>query len=144
MTPRSLRLVVADDERDTVATLAAILTDEGHYVMPVYSGPAVLAEVKRVVPDAVIVDIDMPDISGLSVARELRRIYGEMSPLLIAISGKFVGETDRMLSEIAGFHHFLQKPCSPAALLELLAPLTRRAARPAPDFSATAIRAPEL
>ncbi|HET7672148.1 MAG TPA: response regulator [Burkholderiales bacterium] len=144
MSGRSLRLVVGDDERDTVTTLAAILADEGHYVMPVYSGPGVLAEVKRVVPDAVIVDIDMPDISGLSVARELRRIYGDLSPLLIAISGKFVGETDRMLSELAGFHHFLQKPCAPSALLELLAPLASRAPRPAPDFSATVTRVPEL
>lgn len=143
MSGRSLRLVVADDERDTVATLAAILADEGHYVMPVYNGPAALAEVKRVLPDAVVVDIDMPDVSGLSVARELRRIYGDLSPLLIAISGKFVGETDRMLSELAGFHHFLQKPCAPSSLLELLAPLASRAPRPAPDFSATVTRAPE-
>jgi DNA-binding response OmpR family regulator len=144
MSGRSLRLIVADDERDTVATLAAILTDEGHYVMPVYGGPAVLAEVKRVLPDAVVVDIDMPDISGLGVARELRRIYGESSPLLIAISGKFIGETDRMLSELAGFDHFLLKPCDPAALLALLGPLAMRAPQVAPDFSATVIRSPEL
>jgi two-component SAPR family response regulator len=111
MSGRSLRLVVADDERDTVATLAAILTDEGHYVMPVYNGPSALAEVKRVLPDAVIVDIDMPDVSGLSVARELRRIYGEMSPVMIAISGKFVSPSSPA-STISCRSHALQRRSS--------------------------------
>src|SRR5215213_8539119 len=123
---RSLQLLVAYDERDTVATLAAILGDEGHDVVSADNGPAVLAEVKKALPDAVIVDIDMPDISGLAVAREVRRIYGRSAPLLIAISGKFVGETDKMLSELAGFDHFLQKPCDPQRLLALLQPLTQR------------------
>jgi len=134
---RSLHLVVADDERDAVITLAAILTSEGYSVAPAYNAPAVLGEIRMQFPDAVIVDIEMPGISGLTVAREVRRIYGHSAPLLIAISGRWVSESDRMLSEVAGFHHFLQKPCDPAALLALLAPLASRPKPAAPDFSAT-------
>ena len=120
---RSLHLIVADDERDAVLTLAAILDAEGHSVASAYNAPAVLVELQRKFPDAIVVDIEMPGISGLTVAREVRRVYGDSAPLMIAISGRWVGETDRMLSEVAGFDHFLQKPCDANALLGLLEPL---------------------
>jgi CheY-like chemotaxis protein len=120
---RALHLLVADDERDTVTTLAAILSDEGHSIVPAYKGPEVLAEAHRHKPDALILDIDMPGMSGYTVARELRSIFQDSPPLLIAISGKWVGQTDKMLADLAGFNHFLQKPCDPVVLIRLLEPL---------------------
>jgi len=138
LSARALHVVIADDERDAVLTLAAILTGEGHSVAATYNGPAVLGEMRRQFPDAIVVDIEMPGISGLTVAREVRRIYGDSAPLLIAISGKWIGESDRMLSEVAGFHHFLQKPCDPAALLTLLAPLASRPKPASPGLATTA------
>jgi CheY-like chemotaxis protein len=120
---RALRIIVADDEKDTVVTLEAILVDEGHSVFGVYQGSEAIAQARRHKPDALILDIDMPGISGYSVAREVREMFEPWPPLLIAISGKWVGQTDRMLADVAGFDHFLQKPCDPAALLKLLEPL---------------------
>lgn len=125
---RPLHLVVADDERDMVATLSALLRDEGHSVSEAHSALSVLAQIRERLPDAVIVDINMPGVSGYDVAREARRIYGEGAPLLIAISGKYTGQTDRMLARLAGFDHFLPKPCDVTALLDLLEPLTKRGA----------------
>lgn len=120
---RPLRVIVADDEKDTVVTLEAILVDEGHNVIGVYRGPEAIAQARREKPDALILDIDMPGLSGYSVARELRAMFAISPPLLIAISGKWVGQTDKMLADIAGFNHFLQKPCDPDVLLKLLEPL---------------------
>ena len=123
---RRLRLVIADDEPDTVTSLMAILCDEGHSVFGSHRGGEVLSTVRLERPDAVILDIDMPGISGYAVARAIKEMFAE-SPsctLLIAISGKWVGQTDQMLAELSGFHHFLPKPCEPSRLLELLAPLT--------------------
>lgn len=125
---RPLRIIVADDERDAVITLEAILVDEGHSVFGVYKGPEAIVQARRQKPDALILDIDMPGMSGYSVAREMRALYDPWPPLLIAISGKWVGQTDRMLADLAGFNHFLQKPCDPDVLLRLLEPLrTQRA-----------------
>src|SRR5574342_539572 len=93
---RALRLIVADDERDTVVTLTQILWDDGHSVFGAYKGSDVIASVKKDRPDAVILDIDMPGLSGYSVAREIREIFGERAPLLVAISGRWVGQTDKM------------------------------------------------
>lgn len=117
---RALRVVLVDDEPDTVMSLAAILRDEGHNVFESHHSPQVLPEVRQHKPDAVVVDIDMPHLSGLAVARGIRELFGDASPLLIAISGKWLGQTDQMLAEVAGFDHFLQKPCHPDALLALL------------------------
>jgi len=131
MARRSLRLIIADDERDTVLTLSALLDHEGHSVVGVHSAPAVMRQVRKELPDAVIVDIAMPGPSGYAVAREIRELRGERSgPLLIAISGRWTGQTDRMLAELAGFDHFIAKPCDIASLLRLLEPLTKQARLP--------------
>jgi CheY-like chemotaxis protein len=123
---RPLRIIVADDEKDTVVTLAAILIDEGHSVLGVYNGLEAIARTRRFEPDALIVDIDMPGVSGYSVAREIREMLDPRPPLLIAISGKWVGQTDKMLADLAGFNHFLQKPCDPEVVVRLLEGLRRR------------------
>ncbi len=117
---RSLRVVLVDDEPDTVTSLAAILRSEGHDVFESQHSPEVLPELRLHKPDAVVVDIDMPHLSGLALARGIRELFGDSSPLLIAVSGKWTGQNDRMLAEVAGFDHFLLKPCHPQALLELL------------------------
>ena len=123
---RPLRIVVADDDHDTVRTLRALLVDEGHDVIGVLSAYAAVTELRRQTADAVIVDINMPGVSGYEVGREAKRIYGDAAPLLIAISGKWTGQTDRMLCELAGFSHFFEKPCRLASLLAVLEPLRNR------------------
>lgn len=130
---RPLRLVVADDERDTVMTLTEILWDEGHSVFGAYKGSDVIAAARRGRPDAFILDIDMPGLSGYSVARAMREMYGDATPLLIAISGRWVGQTDKMLAELAGFNHFLQKPFDTQVLLGLLEPLRAVPVAPGED-----------
>ena len=117
---RALRVVIADDEPDTVSSLMAILCHEGHRVFGSRNAPDIIPEVRRNKPDAVILDIDMPKISGFALAREIREMYGDASPLMIAVSGKWVGQTDRMLAQHAGFDYFLQKPCHPDVLLAML------------------------
>ncbi len=136
----SLRLLVVDDELDTVATLKEVLHDEGHSVATAHSVPAALRVLGEERPDAVIADINMPGASGYELGREVRRIYGDQGPMLIAISGVWKGQTDRMLAEPAGFQFFLEKPCEPRVLLSLLAPLKRR--EPPPAVSLTEITLP--
>ena len=122
-TKPSLCIVIADDEPDTVLTLAALLRQEGYDVIEASKGSEVLKHVAQHKPAAVILDIDMPGMSGYMVARELREVFREQAPLLVCISGKWIGQTDRMLADLAGFNHFLQKPCDPQLLLRLLEPL---------------------
>src|SRR4051812_47930527 len=95
---RALRLVVADDERDIVDTLAAILRDAGHEVYGVYSGADVLPTVRFVRPDAVIMDIALPAMSGYAIAQELRHTFTDLRrPLLIGMSGKWKERSDQLI-----------------------------------------------
>lgn len=115
----SLRIIVADDDRDTVLTIATLLTQAGHSVREVYRGDAVLAEVRDFRPDAVLLDIGMPGMTGLDVVRELRRDYGRDCPLLVAVTA-WNTASDKILGKIVGFDHYVTKPYEPRELMELL------------------------
>ncbi|HZE60986.1 MAG TPA: response regulator [Burkholderiales bacterium] len=121
---RRLRILIADDERDAVATLAALLSDEGHQVREIYRGDAVADHVRDFAPHVVLLDIGMPGMNGYLVAKSLRDEYGEKCPVLIAVTAWDKG-THRMYGKIAGFTKYLTKPCDPAALLTLLPTLAR-------------------
>lgn len=122
---RSLRLVVADDDKDTVNTLAAILEDEGHKVRAVYEATEVMSAVRRFEPDAIILDIAMPGMSGYDIVKTIRTQFITYRPVVIAISGVYRKPMDVLLSQAVGFDHHLTKPVHPDEVLNLLAPLAR-------------------
>jgi len=119
-TKRRLRIVVADDDRDAVLTLATVLEHEGHEVREVYRGSEVLRMVREFDPDVALIDISMPGMTGYDVAREIRQIFGKPRPTLIAVTG-WKKTSDKILAQIAGFDHHLAKPFESDALLALLA-----------------------
>lgn len=121
--PRSLRIVIADDERDTVLTLMMLLGEEGHEVRGVYTGRQVLDAVRSFDPDVVVLDIAMPDLSGWEVARTIRTQSDGKRRLLIGMSGEYMNSVDKLLATVVGMDHYLLKPCSPDRLLALLEPL---------------------
>jgi DNA-binding response OmpR family regulator len=121
--PRSLRIVVADDERDTVLTLMMILRDEGHEVQAAYTGSGVLPLIRDFDPDVLLLDIALPEKSGYEIAEEIRKQPRGRRVLLIGISGQYKQGPDKLLADLKGFDHYLVKPFDPAALLALLTPL---------------------
>lgn len=119
------RILVADDDKDTVLSLTTLLREEGYNVRGVYRGSEVLQAVFHFAPDIVLLDIGMPHMSGYDVARTLRERYGSARPVLIAVTGR-AGALDRAQSQAAGFEDHVVKPYDPRALLELLAGLVHR------------------
>ena len=124
---RSFRILLADDERDTVQTLAMLLEGEGHVVQRAYTGADVLTGARFFRPDVIIVDIARPRISGYAVAQAIRHSFTDIRrPLLVAISGMWREAPDRLIAQQVGFDHYLVKPCDPQALLKLLEELRTR------------------
>jgi CheY-like chemotaxis protein len=123
--PKSLRVLVADDDRDTANMLALVLRDEGDEVQVSLRGDEALEVCRLFRPDVVIADVNMPGTSGYAIARELRVRHGNLAPLLIAISGVWTTTTDRVLGSAVGFDHYLMKPCDPKEVLRLMEPLRR-------------------
>ena len=117
---QGLRVLIADDNADTVLTLSFLLVDEGHQVQALEDGSNVARTVREFQPDVCIFDIEMPGQNGYALARELRdRRLGDR-PLLIAMSGVYIRPADRFLALMVGFDHFFQKPADPNELMALL------------------------
>jgi CheY-like chemotaxis protein len=117
---RALRVLVADDERDTVLTLLELLREEGHETHGVYDGNDVMPAIREFDPDVVLLDISMPGMIGWDVARKIRQVCGQERPLLIAISGVYKEAADQILGKLAGFNYYLAKPYDPSVLITLL------------------------
>ena len=120
---RTLCVVIADDDRDSVVTLQMLLRDEGHEVYAAYDAREALDQVLRHDPDVLVLDIALGRGSGFEVAKTVRARHGKARPTIVGISGVYKKSSDRILADISGFDHYLVKPYDPNGLLALLAPL---------------------
>lgn len=115
---RAVRVLVVDDYRDTVESMATLLRLDGYEVEVAFDGTSALRAAQAYQPDVVLLDIAMPGMDGYQVARKLRAMFRE-ALLLIAITA-FGFEEDRRRSEEAGFDLHLVKPVDPHEVESLL------------------------
>jgi CheY-like chemotaxis protein len=140
-----LRVLVADDNRDTVLSLMMLLREEGYEVRAAYNGTDAMRIARLHRFDAIILDIEMPEMSGYAIAQELRALnYATSSPLLVAISGKWNKPSEKLLAQAVGFDHHLTKPCDPNALLRLLRSRVRQVGGASDSFYPSSRSAEEL
>ena len=118
---------------DAVLTLTMVLRHEGHDVLAAFNGQQVLDIVLKNDPEVVLLDIVLPDLNGYEVARKIIARHGNQRPMMIGISGKYKKGSDKILSEIVGFDHYLTKPCDPKEVIRIIEPL--RSGRSARDAS---------
>jgi PAS domain S-box-containing protein len=116
--PSPRRILVVDDNVDSATSLARVLQRQAHQVEVAHDGRAALLAAEVGHPDVVLLDIAMPGLDGLEVARYLRRREGP-HPLLVAITGYGRSEDRRRTAE-AGFDHHLVKPVNLQTLRSLL------------------------
>jgi two-component system response regulator MprA len=119
-----MRLLVVDDDRALRDVLRRALSLAGYEVMLAETGAGALAEVAGVVPDAVVLDVGLPDIDGLEVCRLLRR-EGNRVPVLMLTARDAV--SDRIDGLDAGADDYLVKPFDIDELKARLRALLRRA-----------------
>ena len=118
-------MLIVDDQLDMLTTLGILLRSEGMLVQLGQKGAEVEAAVEAFRPDVVMLDIEMPDRSGLQVAMELIQRYGERCPVLIAVTGHKT-EAARRLIEKAGFRHYVPKPYDFDAVVSLVGSVERQ------------------
>lgn len=122
--PMRLRVLVVDDNREHTDSLALYLRMKGHAVRTAYDAASALTWAAGFAPDAVLLDIGMPDVDGLEVGRRLRAADGGERLVIVAVTGYGQAE-DRRRSEEAGFDAHLVKPVDPTSLPTLLDSLVR-------------------
>lgn len=113
------RVLVVDDNVDVADTLAELLEALGAIVEVAYDARAALEAISTFEPDAVLVDIGMPDMDGYELARTIRASPQHRRLLLIALTG-WGQEHDHVRSREAGFDHHMVKPPDVADLRHVL------------------------
>ena len=115
----ALRVLVVDDNQDSAGSLATLLRLWGHRVETALDGPSALALADSFRPQAALLDIGLPGMTGHELGRKLRESLAVNELLLIALSG-YSQPQDQVLSAECGFAHHLVKPVDPDALQKLL------------------------
>ncbi len=121
----SLRVLIVDDNRDAAESLEMLLESLGHEIRMAHTGPAGLDAAFEYSPHAVLLDIGLPELDGLEVARRIRSNPGSAGVVLIAMTG-YGQDDDRRLSREAGFDHHLVKPADFDQVLAILATVKGR------------------
>lgn len=121
----SMRVLVVDDDPGISESLERALRREGYIVALAADGELALDAVAKETPDAMILDVSMPKLDGLSVCRRLRA-EGNRVPILVLTARHSLG--DRVAGLDAGADDYLVKPFALEELLARLRSLMRRAA----------------
>jgi CheY-like chemotaxis protein len=116
---RAQRVLVVDDNRDSVESLSLLLRLEGYETEVAYAGAEALSKARGFHPDVVLLDIGLPVMNGYEVCRALRREPHQGTIRIVALTG-WGQERDRQRATEAGFDGHLVKPVDPAALAALL------------------------
>jgi CheY-like chemotaxis protein len=115
----TVRLLIVDDNTDSVALLKEAFSSWGHAVAIAHDGPAALSEAPQFRPDVVLLDIGLPGMDGYELARRLRERDDLKDATLIALSG-YGQPGDRERSRRAGFTAHLVKPVDLATLRHMV------------------------
>jgi CheY-like chemotaxis protein len=118
--PRLRRVLVVDDNQDAADSLGMLLEFLGAEVRVVHDGPAALEAIKAFKPAVVLLDLGMPNMNGLEVARRMREDPEARGITLVALTGWGQKEDRRRTTE-AGFDYHLVKPADVGVLQSILA-----------------------
>jgi len=127
------KVLVVDDNVDACDSIAMILTACGYDVRCLYDGLSVLPTALQWRPDAIILDIGLPGMSGLEISAQLRQLAQFQSTPLAALTG-YGQDEDQWRSRQAGFDVHLTKPVDPQELCQWLARQLDAGARYFPEL----------
>jgi DNA-binding response OmpR family regulator len=117
-----LQILVVEDDDDTAEVVCTLLEDAGYRAIAVDRGETALDEIVNLSPDLVLLDIKLPDISGLDVLKSVRS--HSFLPMIV-LSG-YGNERDRVKALEEGADDYMGKPFSPEELVARVRALLRR------------------
>jgi two-component system phosphate regulon response regulator PhoB len=112
-------VLIVDDEPNIVELVRMTLEDDRLRVIEAADGQQALALAHAARPDLILLDVNLPDISGLEICQRLRgdRQFTESKIVILTAAAQ---ESDVALGLAAGADHYLTKPFSPVHLLSIV------------------------
>jgi DNA-binding response OmpR family regulator len=104
-------VLVVDDEPDLVEILTAVLREQGFAVSGAHNGREAMEVLRAVRPDAILLDLDMPEVNGWEFLAHLRITAGEAAVRIVILTGKDQSMEDRVRGVKMGASAYLLKPC---------------------------------
>jgi DNA-binding response OmpR family regulator len=111
--------LLIEHERHIAKFLEFVLTKAGYEVAVAYNGLQALAAAEPFEPDAVVVDLVVPGMSGLEILKRLRADSRQASPVIILFGARALGDLPDEVLE-AGANAYCTKPIAPSTLLKQL------------------------
>ena len=110
------KILIADDNENIREALTSILEDEGHILWIAKDGAEALMKIREIVPDILILDVMMPEITGYDVCRTIKNDPDLKKTFVIMLSAKGqVIEQER--GKEVGADEYIVKPFSPGEIL---------------------------
>lgn len=120
----SLKILLVDDNEDAASMLAMFLEALGHHVIVEHSSRKAITRSKQEAPQVCILDIGLPEMDGIELARTMRAEPETANSVFIAITG-YGQDDDRKRTRSAGFDHHLVKPADMQQLSAILSNVKR-------------------
>lgn len=111
MTARPLDILVVDDTPDCCAVVRAILEGSGFHVRTAGNGERALVEVEQRRPDAMLLDVMMPGMSGLEVLERVRAMPAVADLPIILLTAR-ISDDDMVCGYRHGADYYIPKPCT--------------------------------
>lgn len=110
------KILVVDDDRSITSLLENLLSGQGYKVMVAYDGLDAMAQVKKNIPDLIILDVMMPELNGYDVCSNLKFDENfKHIPIIVLTSRE--QELDSRIGQLMGIS-YMRKPIDSKALLE--------------------------
>lgn len=126
VTTKQLCILVVEDEDRIASLLQRQFETAGFEVLTASNGSAALNYIETRVPDLVVLDLRLPDISGYELCWKLRRLYDRARLPIVIVTGVEQCMED-LRREAAGANAYLRKPYDPEELLRLVRFLVKEA-----------------
>lgn len=116
------KILVVDDILYVLKSISKILREEGYFVVTARNGKEALFKFKNLQPDLITVDQRLPDMSGIELVQEIKRMEGNEDIKIVFISAFDEKETIHSSLNL-GINHFLLKPFKKKRLIDIVSNL---------------------
>ena len=121
-----LKVLIVDDNRDAAILLGKLLSMLGNNTRVVHSGFEALEAAHEFKPEAILLDIGLPDMDGYETAKMIRETPEGKDVTIVAVTG-WGQQEDRERARLAGFDHHVVKPADSKHLMEILSTVRTKA-----------------
>ena len=124
--PKPASILLVDDALANLRVMTKMLKEQGYEVRPMPSGALALKAAENDPPDLILLDINLPEMSGFEVLRHLRDMEATKEIPVVALSANAMAD-DLRKGEEAGFNGYLTKPINVKEFFSVLEPKIGRA-----------------